>query len=49
MYVIVLGISFVYSVGAYLLSNMLIVSTRDMFIKAGMFGKDLNKTSEAKV
>lgn len=39
------------AVGAYLVTDGLIASTavRDMFIKANMFGKDLNKTSEDKV
>ena len=38
-----------YSIGAHLLCYKLVFSTRDMFIRAGMFGKDLNKNSEEKV
>ena len=39
------------AVGAYLVTDSLMGSTavRDMFIKANLFGKDLNKTSEDKV
>ena len=37
------------SVGAYLVCCRLIAGMSDMFTRAGLFGRDLNKTSDAKV
>lgn len=44
-------VNMVLSGGAYLAANKLIGSNtmRDSFIKARLFGKDLNKTSDEKV
>lgn len=41
--------SVLYSVAAHVLCHRLIHSTKDMFVKARMFGRDLNKTSDDKV
>ena len=37
------------SVGAYLVCCRLIAGMSDMFTRAGLFGRDLNKTSDDKV
>ena len=44
-------VNLVFSVGAFLAARKVIGSSamQDLFIKAGLFGKDLNKTSEKKV
>ena len=39
----------IYSVVAHVSCYKLIHNTKDMFIRASMFGKDLNKTSEEKM
>lgn len=44
-------VNLLFSGGAYMAADRLIGSgtMRESFIKAGMFGKDLNKSSEARV
>ena len=44
-------VNLVFSVGAFLAARKVIGSSamQDLFIKAGLFGKDMNKTSEKKV
>ena len=43
------SMSVFYSLIAHFLCYRVIENMKDVFIKAGMFGKDLNKTSEEKV
>lgn len=42
-------VSAVYSMAAHVVAYKMIFTMKENFIKAGMFGKDLNKTSEEKV
>lgn len=42
-------VAVVYSFLAHFVCYKLIISMKEMFIRKGMFGKDLNKTSEDKM
>lgn len=44
-----LGINFIMSVVSYYLTQRLIPNLKDMFLKANLFGVDMNKVSRDKV
>ena len=46
---LVLFVNLAASFGAFVLCSRLIVGMKDMFTRAGLFGRDLNKISTDKV